>query len=151
MATAYHLSDLPSLKGQELDTTDWLTIDQSRIDEFADVTGDRQWIHVDAKRAASEGPFGGTIAHGYLTLSLLGSLIQDIFTVEGASLGVNYGLDKVRFPAPVPVGSRIRLTAVVTDVSQVRGGVQIHVTATIEVEGSAKPGCVAEALFRYFE
>ena len=134
--------------GTELGTSEWLQITQERIDQFAQATGDHQWIHVDPERAAA-GPFGSTIAHGYLTLSLSNALLPEIVEVTGISMGVNYGVDKVRFPAPVPVGSRIRASAVLAEVSDVAGGVQTKVVITVELEGSAKPACVIESLSRY--
>ncbi|RSS73294.1 MaoC family dehydratase [Streptomyces sp. WAC06614] len=135
--------------GEPLGPSDWLTVDQKRIDLFADATGDHQWIHVDPARAAS-GPFGTTIAHGYLTLSLLPSLVPQIMRVEGMKMGINYGVDKVRFPAPVPVDSRLRATAVITSVTEAGGGVQVAATVTVEREGGDKPVCVAETVSRYY-
>jgi acyl dehydratase len=124
-------------------------IDQKRIDLFADATGDHQWIHVDAPRAAA-GPFGTTIAHGYLTLSLLPLFGPQLIAVEGVKMGVNYGTNKVRFPAPVPVGSRLRATARIAAVDEVAGGVQVSVGFTVEREGGEKPVCVAESVSRYY-
>ena len=141
--------ELVAAVGQELGVSDWLEIDQKRIDLFADATGDHQWIHVDPARA-KDGPFGTTIAHGYLTLSLLPDLVPQIMRVEGVRMGVNYGVNKVRFPAPVPVGSRVRARAELVDVSETGGGVQIAAKVTIEREGGDKPVCVAESLSRYF-
>ncbi|GAA2262105.1 MaoC family dehydratase [Streptomyces ruber] len=142
--------ELKAAVGEQLGHSDWLEIDQQRVDLFADATGDHQWIHVDPERAAA-GPFGGTIAHGYLTLSLLPLLVPQVFRVEGVRLGVNYGSNKVRFPAPVPVGSRLRATAVLTEVTAVSdGGVQVTAAVTVEREGGAKPVCVAEAVTRYY-
>lgn len=135
--------------GAPLGPSDWLEVDQKRIDLFADATGDHQWIHVDPERAAS-GPFGSTIAHGYLTLSLLPSLVPQIMRVEGMRMGINYGTDKVRFPAPVPVGSRLRATAVITEVVEAGGGVQVSATVTVEIEGGEKPVCVAQSVSRYY-
>jgi acyl dehydratase len=135
--------------GASLGPTDWVEIDQSRIDEFADATGDHQWIHVDPARAA-EGPFGTTIAHGYLTLSLVNLFLPDLIAVDGASMGVNVGLEKVRFPSPVPSGSRIRATGEVVSADDVGGGVQVVVRVTVEVDGSAKPACVADTVSRFF-
>ncbi|MEU2390102.1 MaoC family dehydratase [Streptomyces sp. NPDC007369] len=135
--------------GRTLGPSGWLEVDQKRIDLFADATGDHQWIHVDPERAAS-GPFGSTIAHGYLTLSLLPSLVPQIMRVEGMRMGINYGTDKVRFPAPVPVGSRLRATAVITDVTEAGGGVQVAATVTVEREGGDKPVCVAQSVSRYY-
>ncbi|NDZ79743.1 MULTISPECIES: MaoC family dehydratase [unclassified Streptomyces] len=135
--------------GEQLGPSDWLEIDQKRIDLFADATGDHQWIHVDPAKAA-DGPFGTTIAHGYLTLSLLPTLVPQIMRVEGMKMGINYGTNKVRFPATVPVGSRLRATAVLTDVSEAGGGVQVTAAVTVEREGGDKPVCVAESVSRYY-
>lgn len=127
----------------------WYEIDQARVDLFADATDDHQWIHVDPERAAS-GPFGGPIAHGYLTLALGSVLLSEILTVEGAEQVVNYGLGKVRFPAPVRVGQRLRLSAECLSVTEVTGGYQLVLVASFELEGQAKPACVAEVVFRYY-
>jgi acyl dehydratase len=135
--------------GLELGPSEWQEIRQERIDAFADATGDHQWIHVDPERAAA-GPFGGTIAHGFLTLSLLPQATFELMHVEDARTAINYGLNKVRFPAPVPVGSRIRTTFRLVDVSEVEGGVQVVTAATVEREGSEKPVCVAETVSRYY-
>ncbi|MER7762858.1 MaoC family dehydratase [Streptomyces sp. NPDC097619] len=135
--------------GDPLGPSDWLEVDQKRIDLFAEATGDHQWIHVDPERAAS-GPFGSTIAHGYLTLSLLPSLVPQNMRVEGMRMGINYGTDRVRFPAPVPVGSRLRSTTVITEVTEVGEGVQVAATVTVEREGGDKPVCVAGVLYRYY-
>ncbi|MFI8518220.1 MaoC family dehydratase [Streptomyces sp. NPDC085481] len=135
--------------GEQLGHSDWLEIEQKRIDQFADATGDHQWIHVDPERAAT-GPFKKTIAHGYLTLSLLPTLVPQIMRVEGMKMGLNYGTNKVRFPSPVPVGSRLRATAVLTDVTEAGGGVQVTATVTVEREGGDKPVCVAESVSRYY-
>ena len=136
------------LLGREL-VSDWFSIEQERIDEFARATDDPQWIHTDPVRAA-EGPFGATIAHGFLTLSLVVPLFEQALpTLDGYRLSVNYGLNRVRFPAPVPAGSRVRARFVVEDVEEVSGGEQARVAATIEREGQEKPVCVAEALFRF--
>ena len=142
--------DLLAAVGKPLGASDWLEIRQERIDGFADATGDHQWIHVDPERAKS-GPFGKTIAHGYLTLSLVNCFLPEIVEVRGISMGVNYGCDKVRFPSPVPVGSKLRLGIELLEVSDVAGGVQVKERFTFEVEGAAKPACVAENLFRYYE
>ncbi|MEV7544389.1 MaoC family dehydratase [Streptomyces sp. NPDC089915] len=141
--------ELRAAIGEPLGPSGWLEVDQKRIDLFADATGDHQWIHVDPERAAA-GPFGTTIAHGYLTLSLLPSLVPQIMRVEGMRMGINYGLGKVRFPAPVPVGSRLRATAVITEVTEAGGGVQVAATVTVGREGGEKPVCVAESLSRYY-
>ncbi|GAA2718569.1 MaoC family dehydratase [Actinocorallia aurantiaca] len=134
--------------GTELGSSGWITVDQRRVDLFAEATEDHQWIHVDEARAA-EGPFGGTIAHGFLTLSLVSHLAQQVMDVKGIRMGINYGLDRVRFITPVPVGSRLRGTVVLSDVREVDGGVQVTRTITVEIEGSPKPACVAENLVRY--
>ncbi|MEU8622391.1 MaoC family dehydratase [Streptomyces sp. NPDC048623] len=141
--------ELRAAVGEQLGHSDWLEIEQKRIDQFADATGDHQWIHVDPERAAS-GPFGRTIAHGYLTLSLLPLLVPQIMRVEGMKMGLNYGTEKVRFPAPVPVGSRLRATAVLTEVTEAGGGVQVTAKVTVEREGGDKPVCVAESVSRYY-
>ncbi|MEU7379331.1 MULTISPECIES: MaoC family dehydratase [unclassified Streptomyces] len=141
--------ELRAAVGEPLGYTDWLEIDQKRIDLFADATGDHQWIHVDPERAAA-GPFGTTIAHGYLTLSLLPVFGPQLIEVRGVRMGVNYGTNKVRFPAPVPVGSRLRSTAVITGVDEVPGGAQVTVAFTVEREGGDKPVCVAESVVRYY-
>ncbi|GCD46958.1 MaoC family dehydratase [Streptomyces paromomycinus] len=143
------LDALRNAVGEDLGTSDWLEIDQRRIDLFADATGDRQWIHVDPERAAS-GPFGATIAHGYLTLALLPALVPQLLRVDNVKMGINYGVDKVRFPAPVPVGSRVRATARIAGVAEVSGGVQLATTVTVEREGGEKPVCVAETLSRFY-
>jgi acyl dehydratase len=147
--TTTSIAELPSLKGKELGSSPWIEITQERVNTFADATDDHQWIHVDVERAKKESPFGGPVAHGYLTLSLLVPLWLQVLTVTDATAVVNYGLNKVRFPAAVPVGGRIRLTATLTDVTEVTGGLQITASAVIELEGSAKPACVAEPVFRF--
>jgi len=139
---------LPAV-GQHLGFSDWLEIDQRRIDLFAESTGDHQWIHVDPERAAS-GPFGKTIAHGYLTLSLANLFLPEIMVVDNVSMGVNYGCEKVRFPAPVPVGSRVRGGGEVISAEEVKGGVQVVVRMTIEIEGSERPACVIDTISRFF-
>ncbi|MEU3243887.1 MULTISPECIES: MaoC family dehydratase [unclassified Streptomyces] len=143
------VDELRAAVGEQLGYSDWVEIDQKRIDLFAEATGDHQWIHVDPERAAS-GPFGTTIAHGYLTLSLLPLFGPQLLSVEGVQMGVNYGTNKVRFPAPVPVGSRLRATAKVTGVDDVAGGVQVSVAFTVERDGGDKPVCVAESVSRYY-
>jgi len=147
--TVNGIDEIKALAGKDLGASDWLEITQDRIDLFADATGDHQWIHVDPERAKG-GPFKTTIAHGYLTLSLIVPLFNDLLAITGVSMGVNYGLDKVRFPAPVPVGSRIRLSGSVESVDEVRGGIQMKVVFTVEIEGSDKPACVAEAIYRQY-
>ena len=143
------VEELQSLIGQEVAVGDWFVVEQSRIDAFADATGDHQWIHVDPERAKS-GPFGTAIAHGYLTLSLAPVFLGEVLVVEGISMGVNYGCNKVRFPAPVPVGSKLRLGASVAGVEDVSGGVQVVLDLTLDTEGSTKPSCVAQVVYRYY-
>jgi len=140
---------LKALVGQHIGWSDWKTVTQEQVDLFARATGDDQWIHVDVERATRESPFGGPIAHGYLTLSLLPYFLPKMWRVRGFSMGVNYGTEKVRFPSPVPVGSKVRCGAVVDAVDDVAGGVQVTVTGTIEIEGAAKPACVATVVYRY--
>jgi acyl dehydratase len=135
--------------GTHLGYTDWQEMTQERVDRFADVTGDHQFIHVDPERA-KETPFGGTIAHGYLTLALLAPVSQQLLRVTDASMSVNYGLDKVRFPAPLPVGARFRAGGEIVDASEVKGGVQVKIVFTVEVEGADKPALVAESLVRHY-
>ena len=139
---------LEALVGQRVGESDWLEMTQDRVDEFAEATGDHQWIHVDPERAKA-GPFGGPIAHGYLTLSLVSYFLPRVWRVEGFAMGVNYGLERLRFPTPVPVGSRVRLGADLAEVTAVDGGVQVAVDLTVEVEGAPKPALVARGLFRY--
>ena len=141
--------DLLGALGQHLGYSDWLEITQDRIDKFADATGDHQWIHVDPERA-KDGPFGTTIAHGYLTQSLVNLFLPQIVEVHGISMGVNYGADKLRFPAPVPVGSRIRGGAELVKAEEVKGGaVQSTVRVTVEIEGNDRPACVIDTISRY--
>ncbi len=140
--------DLLAAVGTDLGRSDWITVDQDRIDRFAEATGDDQWIHVDPQRAA-EGPFGTTIAHGYLTLALTNRILPEIIRVEGISMGVNYGVDKARFPQAVLVGSRLRGHAVLADAKSVAGGVQAVLTITVEIEGADKPACVVESVSRF--
>jgi acyl dehydratase len=136
--------------GEHLGETDWLEIDQHRIDLFADATGDHQWIHVDVEKAR-QGPFGGPIAHGYLTASLANHFLPQLLDVRGTSMGVNYGCDKIRFPAPVPVSSRVRGNATLTSAEQTKdGGIQAKVTVTIEIEGGDRPACVIETISRFY-
>jgi acyl dehydratase len=150
-STTTTLAELPALKGQELGLSEWFEVTQDRVNTFADATGDHQWIHVDPARATAESPFGGPIAHGFLSLSLFVPMWSQILAVTDATMGVNYGLNKVRFPAPVPVGSKIRLRATLLDVEEVKGGaVQLTVAGVIEREGSDKPVCVLESLSRVY-
>jgi acyl dehydratase len=134
---------------QHLGYSEWLEIDQRRIDMFAEATGDHQWIHVDPERAA-DGPFGKTIAHGYLTLSPANLFLPEVMRVDNVSMGVNYGCEKVRFPAPVPVGSRVRGGGEIISAEEVKGGVQVVVRMTIEVEGGDRPGCVIDTISRFY-
>jgi acyl dehydratase len=147
--TYAHLADLAPLVGQPLGSSGWVTIDQARIDQFAQATGDHQWIHVDPVRAAA-GPFGAPIAHGFLTLSLLPMLFESGFSVADVRMGVNYGLNRVRFVTPVKVGSRVRAHFKLLSFEPLEGGAQLTVEATIELEGSAKPACVAETVSRRY-
>ena len=142
------VEELAAAVGTKLGPTDWLTIEQSRVDAFADATGDHQWIHVDVERART-GPFGGTIAHGYLTLSLCSLFLPQLMRVEMSGMGINYGLDRVRFTAPVLVGSRIRAVGEIASVTPVTGGVQVVVRVTVEIEGGARPACVADTISRF--
>jgi acyl dehydratase len=149
-ATVLHgLDEVRAAAGRHLGRSDWLEVTQERVDRFAEATGDFQWIHVDAERAAADSPFGGTIAHGYLTLALTNFFLPEIVEVQGVSMGLNYGLDRVRFPAPVPVGARIRGGAELVDVADIEGGVQTTMHVVVEIEGSDKPACVAVALSRF--
>jgi acyl dehydratase len=147
--TVNGLDELKKLAGADLGTSEWIEVTQERIDTFADATGDHQWIHVDPERA-KEGPFGAPIAHGYLTLSLFIPLFTELLDVQGVTTKVNYGLNKVRFPSPVKVGSRIRLLGRLAEVAEVAGGVQITVDGTIEIEGGAKPAAVLQSLSRFY-
>lgn len=147
--TTVHLDQLHTLVGHSLGPSPWRDITQESVNAFAEATGDHQWIHVDEAKAAT-GPFGGTIAHGFMTLALIPVLVADLLHVEGVSLGVNYGLGKVRFPAPVPVGTAVRATGQLTAVDPVQGGLQGAMALTIERDGGTKPVCVAEPLFRFY-
>ncbi|TXI52368.1 MAG: MaoC family dehydratase [Mycobacterium sp.] len=150
MRTITSIDDAVAAAGAELGTSDWLLVDQARIDTFADATGDHQWIHVDPQRAATESPYGTTIAHGLLTLSLIPALSKQCFVVENVRMGINYGFNKVRFIAPVKVGSRVRVRSVLTDATKVDDStVQLTVQHTVELEGGAKPAAVAEMIGRY--
>ena len=146
---------LLDLVGADLGTTDWVEVTQDRIGLFADATGDHQWIHVDVKRATAESPFGGPIAHGYLTLSMVNLFLPELLQVDGASMGVNVGLEKVRFPSPVPAGARVRARGEIVAASEEKGGVQVVVRVTVEAEDdddgvSGKPACVADTVSRFF-
>ena len=148
--TTTTLAELPSLTGTELGTSDWTEVTQDRVNTFADATDDHQWIHVDVERATAESPFGGPIGHGYLTLSLLIPMWSQVLVVTDAGMAVNYGLNRVRFPAPVPVGAKIRLTATLRDVEEIRGGLQVTAAVVIDREGGDKPVCIAEPVFRFY-
>ncbi|WP_343639309.1 MaoC family dehydratase [Roseateles sp.] len=143
------LEDLTPLVGQEIGVSGWIAVDQPRIQAFADATEDQQWIHTDPRRAA-QGPFGTTIAHGFLTLSLLPRFYETAFRVNEVRMGINYGLDRVRFPAPVPVGSRLRGRFVLKRLEAIEGGVQMMVEVTVESEAGGKPVCIAESLTRQY-
>ena len=148
MITYDRLADLAALEGRVIGTSGWVDVDQARIDQFAQATGDRQWIHVDPARAAA-GPFGTTVAHGFLTLAMLSELATDAFRIADTRMGLNYGLDRVRFPSPVPVGSRLRAVCVLDRHDPIEGGAQLTLTVTIEREGGAKPACVATWVTRH--
>lgn len=150
MAKVYaNQRDLIGQEGTALGPTEWLTIDQDRVNGFAEVTGDRQWIHVDVERAR-QGPFGGTIAHGYLTMSLVNFFLPDLIEVRGFTHAVNVGADRLRFLAPVKVGSRIRGVGEIVGVEEIKGAIQSVVRVTVEIEGSDKPACVVDTISRYF-
>jgi acyl dehydratase len=149
MATVYANPDaVKAAVGTHLGYTDWMVVDQDRINRFADATGDHQWIHVDEEQAKA-GPFGATIAHGYLTLALTNLFLPQLITVEELSMGINYGVNKVRFPQPVRAGSRIRAGAEIAEAEEVAGGVQVIIRMTVELEGSDKPACVVDNVTRY--
>jgi len=144
------LAELKSLIGQEVAVSDWVQISQERVNLFAEATGDRQWIHLDVERCRKESPFGGTVAHGFLTLSLLPMLMENAFVMTDVKMGVNYGLNKVRFPSAVPVGSRVRGRMTLLTVEDIEGGAQMMWQVTMEREGSDKPVCVAESISRRY-
>ncbi|MFP5371326.1 MAG: MaoC family dehydratase [Actinomycetes bacterium] len=150
MTTTTTMAELPGLVGTDLGTSDWYEVTQEHVDKFADATNDHQWIHIDVERAKSESPFGGPIAHGYLTLSLVVPLVAQVLDVTDTAMGVNYGLNKVRFPAPVPVGSKVRASVTLKDVTEFPGGLQNTLSVTIEREGGDKPVCIAEWVVRYY-
>jgi acyl dehydratase len=143
------LDELRAAAGTRVGTSDWMTIEQSRVDMFADATDDHQWIHIDPVKAEA-GPFGTTIAHGFLTLSLLPELLKQVYRVDGVKMGINYGLNKVRFTAPVPVGSKVRGVVDIADVAETKGGVQVTTRVTVEIEGSERPALVAEWITRQY-
>ncbi|WP_125098622.1 MaoC family dehydratase [Leucobacter chromiireducens] len=149
MTTTAAYADALSLTGTDLGTTEWLEVTQDRVNLFADAVDDQQWIHVDPERAAT-GPFGGPIAHGFLSLSLATKFWTELFELDGVTTKVNYGLDKVRFITPVKVGARVRMTAVIAEVTEVPGGYQFAVDQVIEVEGGAKPALVARGIYRFY-
>jgi acyl dehydratase len=142
------IAEFEAAVGEQLGSSDWHEITQDQVNLFADATGDHQWIHVDPEKAAS-GPFGGTIAHGYLTLSLLPVLVAEIYRVDGLKMGLNYGANKVRFPTPVPVGSKVRASAQLVELTPIAIGSQAVVRVTIEIDGGAKPACVADVVWVY--
>jgi len=144
------VDDFHALLGQQLESSDWFEITQSSVDSFADATHDHQWIHVDVERANRDSPYGGPIAHGYFTLSLLSAMFLQVLSVRHLSMAVNYGLNKVRFPAPVPVGSKVRLSAWLESVDEIAGGVQIVLRAIVQCTDVDKPVCVAEPVFRFY-
>ena len=148
--TVVSLTDLDELVGREVATSDWLVITQERINAFADATGDHQWIHLDTERARAETPFGATIAHGFLTLSLLSALMRDAVTVDGPRMTLNYGLNRVRFVSPVPSGSRVRARIALATIDDLGDSIQATWTVTIEREGGDKPALVAEWIVRYY-
>jgi acyl dehydratase len=150
MLTLNGIDDIKARIGQELGVSDWHLVTQDEINAFADVTGDHQWIHVDVERA-KDTPFGGTIAHGYYTLSLAPKFTYELFSIEGFAFGINYGLNKVRFPAPLPVGGKVRMHAKIASVEPIQGGAQLTLEFNFEHEGSEKPVCVAETLVRLYE
>jgi acyl dehydratase len=149
MITLNGIDDIKARVGQELGVSDWDDVTQEKIDAFADATGDHQWIHVDPERAAQT-PFGGTIAHGYYTLSLAPKFSYELYRVENVAFALNYGLNKVRFPAPLPVGSKVRMRATIASVEDIAGGIQMATALTFEREGGDKPVCVAETLVRIY-
>lgn len=148
--TIVDVGELASWAGKALGHSSWRTISQSDVDTFGELTGDRQWIHLDPARA-SAGPFGGTIAYGYLTLSLATRFLDEVLVVKGAGLVLNYGSNRVRYPAPVPVGARLRAAVGVQEVERISGGAQATFRLTFEVDGQAKPGCVADIVYRYYD
>ena len=145
------IEGVQGLVGRHLGYSEWVEITQEQVDQFAEATGDHQWIHTDPERAAEESPFGGPIAHGYLTLSLIPALLPQVLVTTGFKMGVNYGCNKVRFMAPVPVGSKLRLGVKVVGVEEIAGGSQMTLEATLEVDGASKPSCVAEVIYRQYE
>jgi acyl dehydratase len=149
MPTVIDVADLEKKVGDHLGYSEWETITQERVNLFAEATGDHQWIHVDPERA-KEGPFGGPIAHGYLTLSLIPALLGQVLVVQGVTMGVNYGANRVRFPAPVPVGAELRLGMTLAGVEEVQGGVQVTLDTVLEARDAPKPSCVAQVVYRFY-
>jgi acyl dehydratase len=144
------VDEISGLAGEHLGTSDWVTVEQKHVDQFAEATGDHQWIHVDPERAA-QGPFGGTIAHGFLSLSLLPVLVGQVYKIDGTRMGINYGLNKVRFTSPVPVGSKVRAQVTLANVERTKdGAVQLTTSITVELEGAERPALVAEWLTRQY-
>jgi acyl dehydratase len=150
MRTIGSVEELKSLVGQEVAVSDWFPVSQERVNQFAEATGDHQWIHLDVERSKKESPFGGTVAHGFLTLSLLPMITESVISMPMTKMGVNYGLNKVRFPSPVPVGSKIRGRMTLSQIEDIPGGSQLTWTVTMEREGSDKPVCVAESVSRRY-
>lgn len=150
MTTVDGIAGLQSVVGDHLGYSEWIEISQEMVNTFAEATGDHQWIHIDVDRATKESPFGGPIAHGYLTLSLAPRLLPQVLTATGFAMGVNYGCEKVRFPSPVPVGAKLRMGATISEVKEIAGGAQCTIDLSFETEGSEKPSCVAAVVFRYY-
>jgi acyl dehydratase len=148
--TVTGVQGVQSLVGQQLGYSDWVEVTQEQVNQFADATGDHQWIHVDPERAKKDSPFGGPIAHGYLTLSLIPALLPEIVEIEGFRMGVNYGTEKVRFPSPVPVGSRVRAGAMLESATLFDGGITMNMGVTVEIEGGTKPAMVATVVYRRY-
>jgi len=150
MRTVHGLEEMQTLVGQELGTSEWHQITQDEVNLFAKATHDHQWIHVDPERCKRESPFGGPIAHGYYTIALAPALLAQVLSVQGVRMGVNYGLNKMRLPSPVPVGSRVRLRATLAGYEAIAGGASVTIGLSFEVEDQAKPACVAEVIYRYY-
>jgi acyl dehydratase len=151
MRTVHGTDGIKALVGEELGRSDYDVVTQEQVNLYADATGDHQWIHVDVERATKESPFGGPIAHGYLTLALVTYFLPRMWDVAGFSMGVNYGCEKVRFPSPLPVGAKVRCNVRVDAADEIPGGVNVTLTATIQCEGAPKPACVATVVYRYYE
>ena len=150
MRTVHGLEEMQTLVGQELGTSEWHQVTQDEVNLFAQATHDHQWIHVDPERCKRESPFGGPIAHGYYTIALAPALLAQVLSVQGVRMGVNYGLNKMRLPSPVPVGSRVRLRATLAGYEAIAGGASVTIGLSFEVEDQAKPACVAEVIYRYY-